>query len=74
MRVGVRDRVIVMVMVRVLVLDGVSDLVGTSVSDAVKVGLDVLVGVRDTNAPNVESPIAIIVPLRKPIKIGRAHV
>ena len=53
MRVGVRDRVIVMVMVRVLVLDGVSDLVGTSVSDAVKVGLDVLVGVREIGRAHV---------------------
>ena len=55
--------------VRVLVLDGVSELVGSSVSDAVNVGLDVLVGVRDTSAPKVESPIAIIVPSRKPMTV-----
>ena len=45
-----------MVGVIVLVLDGVNVFVGTSVSDAVKVGLDVDVGVRDTNALNSVDP------------------
>ena len=50
------ERVKVIVGVIVLVLDGVNVSVGTSVSDAVNVGLDIDVGVRDTNALNSVDP------------------
>ena len=69
MRVGVLERVGVMVGVIVLVFDGVSELVGMSVSDAVRVGIDVRVGVRETNAPKFDVPYAMILPSRYPIMV-----
>ena len=67
MRVGVRERVNVILGVSVLVFDGVNVSVGGSVSDAVSVGIDVRVGVRETSPPNSGSPIEMMVPSRNPM-------
>ena len=47
-----------------MVLDGVSEFVGMSVSDAVSVGMEVLVSVRVTKAPRLLVPYAVIRPSR----------
>jgi hypothetical protein len=58
-----------MVGVIVLVFEGVRVSVGMSVSEAVSVGIDVPVGVRDTNAPKFDVPYAMILPSRYPIMV-----
>jgi len=68
-RVGVRERVNVILGVSVLVNDGVSVSVGGSVSDAVSVGIEVRVGVRETSPPNSGSPIDMMVPSRSPMTV-----
>jgi len=65
-RVGIFDAVNVIVGVSVRVFDGVNDSVGINVSDAVKVGFDVFVGVRDTNALKLLVPKVTIRPSANP--------
>ena len=60
-----------MVGVSVLVFDGVSELVGMSVSDAVRVGIEVLVGVRETKEKLlVKSTEEYTSPIQKIYKTG----
>ena len=65
-RVGTFDAVNVIVGVSVRVFDGVNDSVGINVSDAVCVGFDVFVGVRDTNALKLLVPKVMIRPSANP--------
>ena len=58
-----------MVGVSVLVFDGVSELVGMRVFEAVRVGIDVRVGVRETKAPKFDVPYAMILPSRYAIMV-----
>ena len=69
MRVGVLEAVGVMVGVSVLVFDGVSELVGMRVFEAVRLGIDVRVGVRETKAPKLAVPNDRILPSRYPMMV-----